>query len=75
MKKLIKGFVKKHLLPPAKFNPGTLVKHAYNDVVVETVGTYYSADLQPVLFIRDSESRLAAVDQGMYELYKGTAQV
>jgi hypothetical protein len=67
--------VKRHLLKEPKFKPGQLVKHAYNDVVYETVGTYYSEELQPVLFVRDSESRIAAVDQNMYLEYKGSVNV
>lgn len=75
MEKLMRKFIKKYFLKKPKFQPGQLVKHAYNDVVVETVGTYYSADLQPVLFIRDQENKIAAVDQNMYLIYMGTKNV
>lgn len=75
MKKLVLHLIKKYYIESPKFTPGVLVRHVYGDAIYETVGTYYTPDLRPVLFVRDSQDKLAAVDQTMFEEYRKLARV
>ncbi len=72
MKKLVRKLLKKCLDKP-KFNPGELVKLEHGDLVYEVVHVYYSPELVPVLFIRDSNGRLYAQDPMLYVHYRGIA--
>lgn len=55
MRKLLVELVQKYLLQTdPRFRVGDLVIHGGNDYQYELVGIYYSFQLQPFLFIRDS---------------------
>lgn len=53
--------------PKKKFTPGDVVKHLNNDVEVVVEGMYYDEHGKAVLFVRDSNNEIFAVDPNSYK--------
>lgn len=62
-------------IPEVDFAIGDLVKSAYGDVVFEVSAIYYTAELKPVLIIRDQNNQLASVDPVGYVKYGGSVNI
>lgn len=59
--------VETKLVPKIKFPKGETVRHTHNDTEVTVEGTYFTEKGDPVLFVRDTENNIFAVDQNFYK--------
>jgi hypothetical protein len=75
MRNWILRLLHKHFIPRVEFHIGDLVKSAYGDYVFEVAAIYYTAELKPVMIIRDDENRLASVDPVGYVKYGGSINI